>query len=101
MPTIDEVIYQNECDRRDQKARVAGFLVLITGEVYERQYSRTSHVFVTVENGVWSAWRETWQPWNSELRTSSSQKVIAERVTFDQALMQARRYVGFVTKGRK
>ncbi|MGW9128911.1 hypothetical protein ACWGPW_28800 [Paenibacillus chitinolyticus] len=96
MPTVDELIFQAQCGHRDNKAREAGFLPLLTGEVYECQYNRSSHVFVIGEDGKWSAWRETWQKGE---RKSISHKGIAEYTSFEQALQKAKRYVEFVGGG--
>lgn len=80
---------------RDQKARKAGFVPLLTGEVYERQYSLTSHVFIMMESNEWNAWRESWQQGTKD---SASQKQIAERVNFDLALVKANQYIQYLTK---
>lgn len=96
IPTVDELIYREQRGHRDNKAREAGFLSLLPGEAYECQYNRSSSVFVIVEGGKWSAWRETWQ--KGELK-SFSHKDIADLTTFEQALLKARRYVEFVGGG--
>lgn len=83
---------------KDQKARSAGFLSLHIGTVYERQYSPASHVFVILEAGKWSSHRETWSQGRSQ---SVSYKQIAERVSFDRALLKAKQYIGYVSRGNR
>jgi hypothetical protein len=102
-PSLLELVRANKPElievlTRDQKARQAGFIPLISGEVYERQYSPTSHVFVTMESNLWTAHRETWKPGKKE---SVSKKQIAELVSYDMALLKAQQYIEYVTGGKK
>lgn len=95
--TVPVDIQPKDYESKDQKARKAGFLPLLSGEVFERQYSRTSHVFVMVESNKWNTHRETWEKGKSQ---SISQKQIATGVSFDMALLKAKQYIGYLTKRR-
>lgn len=99
-PSLLELVKANKAEvieilTRDQKARSAGFIPLLSGEVYERQFSLTSHVFVMMELNKWNAHRETWEKGKIQ---SVSQKRIATGVSFDMALLKAKQYISFVTK---
>lgn len=83
----------------NQKAREAGFLPLISNEVYERQLSPTMHVFIQYEGDVWNTWRETWK--SGELKSISQKDVYMGAKTFEVALTAAKKYVGYFTKGRR
>lgn len=98
MATLAEITFENECRSKDTKTRAAGFLTLRSGEVYERQYSHSSHVFLIMESAKWSAWRETWQQGKSK---SISHKLIISSASFDMALLKARQYIEYVTGGGK
>lgn len=94
MATVNEIIQQTHSEQMDKQARAAGFLPLISGEVYERQYAVRSHVFVVLDGNRWSAWRETWG--GSSLK-AVSYKIIVEHVpSFGVALQNAKRYADFV-----
>jgi hypothetical protein len=83
---------------RDQKARNEGFIPLISGQVYERQYSKTSHVFIMLDSNYWTACKATWLKGKTQ---SVSHRVIVEYANFDLALLKATQYINFVTEGQK
>lgn len=95
MPTVSEIIRSSENERLDILAKSKGFLALVSGEAYERQYTEGSHVFVMLEFGRWSAWRETWRAGQAK---SISSKAIVEKVPFEVALTSASRYVEYVSR---
>lgn len=83
---------------RNKNAKEEGFLSLVSGEVYERQYSPTSHVFIIMESNYWNAHRETWQQGKKD---SASYNQIVKRVSFDMALLKARQYIEYFKGGKK
>lgn len=89
----------------DEKARSAGFLPLLSGEVYMRQISPYSHIFIQLkEDGKWYAWRETFDTRGRQVkgdsgnllrtvRRSVNVKMRASNVNmFDLALIEASKY---------
>lgn len=97
MPTVNELIEASRLHEMDKKAREAGFMSLVSGEVYECQYNISSHIFIMLEGNVWNVWRETWQ--KGKLQAISC-KIIAERVPFAIALQKAKKYGDFIHKSR-
>jgi hypothetical protein len=87
-----------ELMRHDEEANAAGFHILISGEVYEGQYSPTSHVFIQAEAGQWNAWRETWK---AGVCKSISYKDIIVGVAFEAALTKAKQYIQNITRGQR
>lgn len=81
----------------DAMAREGGFLILLSGEAYEAQFSQTSSIFVQKVGDKWNAWRDTWQKGRSK---SISHSTIIEQVSFDYALFKAKDRLDYVSQRR-
>ncbi|QWG38116.1 hypothetical protein EXW35_06580 [Bacillus mycoides] len=86
---------QDETKKRDEKAKVAGYMVALSGTLYTLTLSKTSCVYIDYINGFWTAWRES--HWNTD-KQPSSVKIIAKAATFDYVLMKTKGYLDFIKK---
>lgn len=83
----------------DVEARKLGWSALHSGEVYNAQISKDSHVFIVLnQDETWEAWRETWKP---GVLQSVSTKMIAKGVPFKVALQKATNYAQAILKYRR
>lgn len=98
MANIYELIEIAEIEIKDEKAKQAGFMVGLSGEIYTKSLWRNSAVYIEKVNDQWEAWRETFVPGKS---TSISYRVIARFKEFDYVLLKAKRYFEFIQKKRK
>lgn len=49
---------REEAKKRDEKAKVAGYMIAMSGTLYTLTLSKTSCVYIDYINGFWTAWRE-------------------------------------------
>jgi hypothetical protein len=89
MATILELINQAESDERVNKAKMAGFIVALPGELYTLSVSRHSHVYIELVLGQWLAWRETYL---DRKKKAVYLKEIASGESFEYVLMKTKRY---------
>jgi hypothetical protein len=80
---------------RDDRAKRAGFMVAIPGELYTVTLSNVSIIYVEHIEGGWEAWRETHYP---NLRKAASSKIIATGNTFDFVLQKVKQYLVYIIK---
>jgi hypothetical protein len=98
----------------DGKAREIAFHPILPGEVYERQISPYSHIFIQLkEDGKWYAWRETFDARGRQVKGDSKNllrtnrqsvrvKMLASNVnTFDMALTEVSKYVDYLRINRE
>lgn len=75
---------------QQEKARKEGWIVYHYGEVYEKQISLNSFVYLFLEeDGTYTAWRGTWR----EVTSPYSQKIIIQKVDFETAYKRANNYI--------
>lgn len=84
-----------EVMKRDLEAKAAGFLTLLSGEVYQRQISYNSLVFIALnDSGKWYAWRESWSRQEQATACKSvSSKDIVNGLIFDHVMFKAKQYI--------
>lgn len=97
MTTIYEFIEIAEVEIKDEKAKRAGFMIGLSGEIYTKSLGKTSAVFIEKIGNQWEAWRETFVPGR---RLSINYKVIARSKEFDFVLQKAKRYFNYIQKKR-
>ncbi|MDR7239654.1 hypothetical protein [Neobacillus drentensis] len=79
---------------RDERAKQAGFMVAIPGELYTVTLSNVSIIYVEHIEGRWEAWRENHYP--RSLRIAASSKIIANGNTFDFVLQKVKQYLVYI-----
>ncbi len=82
---------------KDEKAKQAGFIICLSGELYTKSLGKNSAVYIENTNNQWEAWRETYIPGKS---TPISYKVIASFKEFEYVLLKAKRYFDFIQRKR-
>lgn len=83
---------------RDNKAKRAGFMIAIPGEMYTATLSKVSSIYVEhIEEG-WQGWRET--HFSHQCKAISS-KIIATGNTFDFVLLKVKQYLDYIIKKRE
>lgn len=83
---------------RDSKARAAGFMVGVPGELYTLSVSRRADIFIEQINGVWTAYRSTYVSGKAKPIYS---KTIATGETMDYVLMKAKGYTQYIDRFRQ
>ncbi|MDX8045444.1 hypothetical protein SH601_05520 [Gracilibacillus sp. S3-1-1] len=83
--------------RRDEQAQSIGFMVGISGLLYNQSVSRYSEAYIELIDNKWHAWRETY---HKGRKKAISTKVIAEVNTFEEVIKKAERYLLYVNKMR-
>lgn len=79
------------------EAKEIGLMIGIPGTLYMWTVSRFSTAYLEHYKGEWIAWRETYQVGR---RNAISYKIIAQGNTFDYALLQFKKYIGYISKNR-
>lgn len=97
MTTIYQLIEIAEMEIKDEKAKQAGFLVGLSGELYTKSLGKNSAVYIEEINNQWEAWRETYIQGKS---TPISYRVIASFKEFDYVLLKAKRYFDYIQRRR-
>lgn len=95
MANIYQLIELAEIEIKDDKAKQAGFMVGLSGEIYTKSLWRNSAVYIEKVNDQWEAWRETYIQGKT---TPVSYKVIARFKEFDFVLLKAKRYFDYIQK---
>lgn len=97
MATIYELIEQAEEESQDQKAKKAGFIVALSGEVYIQTLGKNSVVYIERIGSQWEAWRETRLLGKKE---PVHYKMIAAAEGFEYILLKAKNYFGYIERKR-
>jgi hypothetical protein len=61
MATINELIKLAENECQDRKAKMAGFIVALSGTLYTRSVNKNSAVYIECLDKQWQGWRETYR----------------------------------------
>lgn len=83
--------------QRDELAQSIGFMVGLSGMLYNQSVSRHSEAFIELLDGKWYVWRETHQRGRKK---AINTKTIAKVTTFEQAIAKADRYMKYINKVR-
>lgn len=83
---------------RDDRAKQAGFMVAIPGELYTVTLSNVSSIYIEHIEGGWEAWRETHYTYQHK---AISSKIIATGNTFDFVLLKVKQYLVYIIKKMK
>lgn len=97
MATIYQLIEIAEKEINDEKARQAGFMIGLSGELYTKSLWKNSAVYIEKVNNQWEAWRETYIQGKS---TPISYRVIASFKEFEYVLLKAKRYFDYIQRKR-
>ncbi|OLO35920.1 hypothetical protein BTR23_16390 [Alkalihalophilus pseudofirmus] len=81
--------------RNDELASKEGFIIGISGLLYECSLYRNSSVYLEKMNNKWFTWRETYQNGKSD---PLKVKTIENGNEFQFVLLKARNYINFVKK---
>lgn len=95
MATIYELIAQAENELFDEKAKEAGFVIGLQGELYTLSIGRHSAIYIERIAGKWIVWRETYQ--RNRIGAIST-KTITETVILDYALKRAKMYLSYLSR---
>lgn len=82
-----------EAFRNDDLARNSGFIVGLSGLLYEYSLNRYTSIYLEHLNKKWFAWRETHQKGNSK---AMNVKAIEIGNEFEYVLLKAKKYINFV-----
>lgn len=94
---VIELVAKSQVERLDEKARGAGLMIGIPGELYTVTLSKVSSIYIERKEGRWEARRETHYPDNSK---AVSSKTIARASTFDCVLPKVNRYLDYIDRKR-
>jgi hypothetical protein len=78
----------------DKKAKEAGFIVGLPGELYTQSINSSSAVYIERIESEWQIWQETYQ----DHRKSVWYKVISKSEDFHDVLASAVRYLDYLRK---
>ncbi len=81
----------------DSKAKAAGFMIGVPGELYTLSLSKSSAVYIEQIGGGWQAWRETYQKGREQ---AVSTKTIVKASTLDYVLMKVKGYFAYIERKR-
>lgn len=91
----------------EQKARASGWLIL-SPEAFSKQIDRKTEIFLFWDLDGWKVWRGTSDidakdsAGNKLLRKPlASEKTLAERVQFDEAMQRAENYISWRRNGQR
>lgn len=97
LATIYQLIEIAEMEIKDEKAKQAGFMIGLSGELYTKSLGKNSAVYIENTNNQWEAWRETYIQGKS---IPISYKVIASFKEFEYVLLKAKRYFDYIQRKR-
>ncbi|CRK83427.1 hypothetical protein [Neobacillus massiliamazoniensis] len=78
---------------RDDKAKMAGFIIALPGELYTSTLSKVSVVYIERIGNQWQVWREMYQ---SNKEKAVSCKHIFTSGTFELVLLKAKSYFDYI-----
>lgn len=80
---------------QEEQAKSKGWTVYPNGEAYEKQISHNSFVYLFSEDDrTYTVWRSTWREGSSP----ASERVIAQKVNFETAILRADQYIKWFLK---
>jgi hypothetical protein len=86
----------------DEVAKKMGWLSLCWGMAYEQQLSPTTYIYLLKEEGGWVVWRGTWIATKGKSsRTPLREKLMAEGISFEEAMTIGNDYVRWWGNGRE
>jgi hypothetical protein len=93
--TVLELVATAEAEQLDKKAKQAGLMIAIPGEMYTLTISTVSAVYIERVGDKWEAWRETHCFGQKKL---ISVKVIGTSSEFEYVLVSVKKYLSYITK---
>ena len=98
MATIHELIERAENESLDAKAKAAGLVIGLPGELYTLTLGRYRAIYIERIIDKWIVWRETYQ---TNRNRAVSSRTIAEAATLDYVLEQVARHLEYLSKFRR
>lgn len=95
MATIYQLIEKAEIRTKDKKAKKAGFMIGIPGELYTKTLDINGIIYVEKIANEWKAFRETF---TFNKNTSTSYKLIARSKDLDYVLVKTEQYYKFIKR---
>jgi hypothetical protein len=84
-----------EIVERDRKAKQAGFVIGISGELYTLTLNRKSTIYMEKIENKWQAWRETYQ---KNRVKAVSYKIISTSESFELVVLKAKSFLNYLGK---